>query len=277
MFIAYLGKENLSHKTIKSYIAAIRHMHIAYGLQFHGISPRTHLIIRGIRRVQGEKQLTRLPVTPDILRAIKAVFAAHPADYANRMYWAAVCLAFFGFLRCGEFTVSDSDSFDPSVHLSVEDVAFDNASNPSSVSVIIKASKTDPFRQGVTLYLGKTDKDLCPVLAMSDYLCIRGALPGPLFRLPNGQPLRRKNLIETVRVALTKSGFNASHYSGHSFRIGAATTAAKNGIQDNVIKMLGRWESSAYQLYIRTPRSELSAFSGVLLYKGAFHPMLYVC
>ena len=33
-----------------------------------------------------------------------------------------------------------------------------------------------------------------------------------------------------VRKALSRAGYNGSHYAGHSFRIGAATTAAKVGL-----------------------------------------------
>ena len=139
----------------------------------------------------------------------------------------------------------------------MDDISFDSAESPSSVSVRIKASKTDPFRQGITISLGATDTDLCPVMALADYLSIRGTSSGPLFHLQNGEPLRRRQLVDTMRGALAAKGYDTKQYCGHSFRIGAATTAAKNGLQDNVIKLLGRWESSAYQLYIRTPRSEL--------------------
>ena len=43
---------------------------------------------------------------------------------------------------------------------------------------------------------------------------------------------------------LCTQGVDASKFSGHtcSFRIGAVTA----GIPDHMIKMLGRWESSAY-------------------------------
>jgi hypothetical protein len=41
-----------------------------------------------------------------------------------------------------------------------------------------------------------------------------------------------------------------AHYSGHSFRVGAATTAARAGLCQATIKMLGRWESSAYKRFI---------------------------
>ena len=48
--------------------------------------------------------------------------------------------------------------------------------------------------------------------------------------------------MAAVRAVLTEAGLVAKDYAGHSFRIGAATTA---GIQDSLIKTLGRWESAA--------------------------------
>ena len=57
-------------------------------------------------------------------------------------------------------------------------------------------------------------------------------------------------------------------YCVHNFRIGAATTAARKGVKDCLIKMLRRWESSAYQLYVCTPRSELIGISKLLVMEG---------
>ena len=75
-------------------------------------------------------------------------------------------------------------------------------------------------------------------------------------------PVTREVFVDKVRSALSILGYDASIYAGHSFRIGAATTAAEHGIEDSVIKMLGRWESSAYQLYVRTSGRRLRQYRG---------------
>ena len=70
--------------------------------------------------------------------------------------------------------------------------------------------------------------------------------------------------MEAVKSGLLKAGIDARSYSGHSFRIGAATTAAEKGVDDSIIKTLGRWESLAYLQYIKVPRSHLAGISGLI-------------
>ena len=181
------------------------------------------------------------------------------------MLWAACCVGFFGFLRAGEFTVRSQEDFDPAVALTQEDVAVDRLEHPTFIRIKLKQSKTDPFRHGVDVYLGRTEADLCPVAALLAYMAIRPAIGGPLFVFKDGSSLTRDRLVVAVREVLQQVGIDAAKYSGHSFRIGAATTAAKVGIQDSVVKMLGRWESSAYQRYIQTPRHTLAALSARLV------------
>ena len=62
------------------------------------------------------------------------------SDYTQSMMGAACCVGFFGFLRAGEFTVNSS--FDPSIHLTLQDLQLDSTSDPSCLRVHIKCSKT---------------------------------------------------------------------------------------------------------------------------------------
>ena len=132
------------------------------------------------------------------------------------------------------------------------------------LQVHLKASKTDPFRIGVDVFVGRTNCKLCPVAAVLSYMTIRGQTPGPLFMFQDGKFLTRPRFVTEVKTALTAAGVDRAGYSGHSFRSGAATTAAERGLGEATIKLLGRWRSSAYQLYIKTPRDQLAQVSKVL-------------
>lgn len=82
----------------------------------------------------------------------------------------------------------------------------------------------------------------------------------PLFTLHSGQYLTRAILTRQLRHLLEATGLSteqASQYSSHSLRIGAATTAAEAGLPSWLIQAAGRWRSSAYQHYIRSPKKAL--------------------
>ena len=70
--------------------------------------------------------------------------------------------------------------------------------------------------------------------------------------------------MDELRKVLSSAGLEAKGYAGHSFQIGAATTAAACGFGDSTIQMLGRWSSAAYLTYIKTPRNQLAICSAAL-------------
>ena len=213
---------------------------------------------RGIKLEEAEPQSAstrrRLPITPDILIKLKAVWSRMAGEEADMMMlWAACCLGFFAFLRAGEFTVQSDTEFDEEVHLNWNDASIDDPGSPSFLQVHIKQSKTDPFREGTYLYVGRTGTELCPVAALLDYMSLRG----------QGRGIHPR-LVEALRSALDKAGINQADYCSLSFRIGAAMTAAQKGVKDSVIKTLGQWKSMAYQQYVRIPMDRLVGLSAVL-------------
>jgi len=229
--------------------------------------PRLRQILKGIMvdaGKQGKAPRSHLPITPAILRKMKGIWFHGSKPYKSVMLWAASTVNFFSFCRSGEITVPTEKSFDKKSHLSFEDLRADHPFHPQSISLRIKHSKTDQGRQGVTLVIGRTNDDLCPIAALLDYLSLRGNDPGPLFQWEDGAPLAKPRFAEEVRAALTAANLPAHQFAGHSFRRGAATTAAMVGIQDSTIQTLGRWKSSAYLLYIKLPSNQLTQVAATL-------------
>ena len=179
--------------------------------------------------------------------------------------WAACCMAFF---RIGKITVDSQAAHgrDTSHWVAVGDVAVDDRNSPSVLKIRLQHSKTDQYSQSVDVYLGHTGDELCPVSAVLAFLAVRGSAPGPLFRWSDGRFLTKAAFTSTLREALSTLGYDASEYAGHSFRIGVATMAAERGIE---VKMLGRWDSSAYQLHVRASRQMLSSIARKLVITDA--------
>ena len=87
--------------------------------------------------------------------------------------------------------------------------------------------------------MGRTHDQICPVTVILNYLVVRGTSRGPLFIFGDGTHLTCGNFTSAVRKALSAAGVDTSKYTGYSFRIGAATTAAKLGIQELLITTMG--------------------------------------
>ena len=64
-----------------------------------------------------------------------------------------------------------------------------------------------------------------------------------------------------VQCAVTQAGVYGELFNGHSFRIGTANSANQAGIPETMIKILGLWQNSAYQGYIRPSVPTLAAIS----------------
>ena len=133
------------------------------------------------------------------------------------------------------------------------------------VQVFLRRAKTDPFRKGVNIFLGKLGCDICPVTALTNCLVQCPQQQGSVFIYANGSPLLRSEFIK-LKKALSHARIDERKYSGHSFRIVVATSVvAAASVPDHMIKMMGRWESSAYLLYVRMPCEYPAALSKVLI------------
>ena len=105
--------------------------------------------------------------------------------------------------------------------------------------LFLRCTKTDQLMRGTEVYVGTTADNLCLVMAIWDYVACRGVSPGAFFHLTDRTPPTKPRFVELVQQALSWAGISSSGYSGHSFRIEAATAASQTGVPDSVVQALG--------------------------------------
>ena len=194
--------------------------------------PRLYYLLRGIKRTQDNRHSRplRLPITVVHLKRI-LIWLRRSALPINdrRLWWSACTLAFFGLLRASEYT---SPTVSTTCHwstLSLDDISFNT--NGTGMSINIKASKTDPFRQGCVITIGSTHSPLCPINALRIYISSRPShSSSPLFIFTDHSFLTRSRMSNFISSTLMEVNMNT-----HSFRIGGATALAAAGVPDSVI------------------------------------------
>ena len=217
LFVTYLATYS-SYSNIKCHLAALRFESI----RRTSSSPikdfqKLYYVVRGIKRSQGNsrKRPLRAPITPTILEKIRSHLFSSTHLYVDKtMLWSAILTAFYGFLRVSEYTSTHKTKYVPSTTLLLSDLTIQEG----RAKLNIKASKTDPFRQGVVIAIAENGSPLCPISALSEFLRYRIPTHGPLFRFHNGKFLTRSD----VNKVLAEATGNLVNVSSHSLRLWVA-------------------------------------------------------
>ncbi|XP_016320015.1 uncharacterized protein LOC107671620 [Sinocyclocheilus anshuiensis] len=259
-FISHLNiNKNLQVSSIKSYLSGIQFFHkLIYGSPSPQIAnSQTSLLIKGIQRAHPTCPDTRQPITLKILtKCISTLRRGYHSIHTTRTLDAMFILAFFGFLRCSELTTTST--FNPNIHPTISDLAV---LDDEAMSFFIKQRQTDQTKKGHFIYIFNLQSPILPYQALLAFLQLRKSqsksLADPLFTDDSNRPVSRFWFQKHLKSVLLLSGFPADDFSSHSFRIGAATTAAQKGLSQQQIQSLGRWSSEAFKNYIRSDRSHI--------------------
>lgn len=122
-----------------------------------------------------------------------------------------------------------------------------------SVVLHLRQSKTDQTGKGVQVVLyALPGSDVCPVRAVTECFCACPAGGGWAFLVHrDGVCLSRFQFVSVFRRCLDAAGFVGKHFASHSFRIGAATEAARCRLDEAVVRKIGQWESRRFRSYVR--------------------------
>ena len=163
--------------TIKLYLTGLRSYCVDLGLEplIAFEHPRLQRLVRGIKSFHASRKAIplreRLPIIRDIL--LRLLASLNQRSHREATLYAAFCLAFAAFLRTGEFTwehhqwaAGDFVSWRAtrrSITFGFEDPDGDC---PDWLFFTLPASKTNPFRQGITVTVAAANDRACAVSAL---------------------------------------------------------------------------------------------------------------
>ena len=209
--------------------------------------------VRAIRITLRHIPRAKLPVTPDILRAV--IKQVHTTSYPYHMR-AAILVMFFGFLRQSNMAPHSVKTYDHTRQLARRDVII----HSDHVEVRLKWSKTmQEGRTPLTLVLARQKgSPICPHAAVSrlykHYPTVKGK--HPLLSFSDGNPMTVGYIKSQWAGLLMKVGLSTAKLSLHSLRRGGAHHAYHNGASLQDVKAHGTWASDAVAAYIKPKHAQ---------------------
>lgn len=239
-YISFLNSKGISPGSILSSISAISYWHKLNSLKDPSKEFVVQQILVSIRKCGGEGD-KRQPITKEILiQLISVLKVLGLSGYEISMFKAIFIIAFQFALRLSEFTSSPHT-------LMFKNIVISDVTMIITFSSFKHSSDNDLLSHEFKADFSNT----CPVNALNDYIAWRGLSDGPLFRL-KGKAVSKTYFSKVLRQAVSYIGLPPSAFTSHSFRIGASTRWADEGLAVDVIRRRGRWKNEAtVSKYIR--------------------------
>ena len=127
---------------------------------------------KGIKRTSApSKSVPRKPITTSTLGSLKSSLKSADIPHSHYLlYWAAFSLAFYGFLRVGEYTAPTRFSTNARTLLARHLLLA-----ADSLTISLPSSKASQFAPPAPIHIGATSSSMCPVQAMRRFLRSRRA------------------------------------------------------------------------------------------------------
>ncbi len=228
-FIDHLLQQNLSAHYIRRHMTAIAHLHRMSRYPDPTLDPEIKLAMRKVFRQQGRFQKQAYPIQQEQIERMLSTLGNDLYSHRDRVL---LLIAYENLLRRSEL-----------VGLRMEDLK--SLDHPQyCAKILLKKSKTDPFREGRWLYLTKET-----YTAITTWIKATNMHQGYLLRgIRKGNHLTQQLTGCQVNKILKKRAVDAGltkevvdHISGHSIRVGAAQDLCLQGLSLPQIMAKGRW------------------------------------
>ena len=210
--------------------------------------------MKGVQKLGSTKKLSLLPIAKKELHELLREIPFNSENiYQIKMYKALFLFAFHACLRAGEVVISNKKS-----HTLQLDQLHRNITSHNDNYIITFRSYKHSRGNETSIELNKSGKkSTCPVRALDTFLKLRGEKDGPIFIDQDKKPVTRRDFSVFLKECVELQGLDSSRYNTHSFRIGRATQLAQDNTPERTIKQTGRWNSTAYEKYIRPTQFQL--------------------
>ena len=131
-----------------------------------------------------------------------------------------------------------------------------NGEEVQVLNIRLKSSKTSRAgNRGEIVQVYETGGKYCPVAAANKYIELnkKGKRDLPFFREESGKGMSLRRFNDYLRMTLEEK-IPYGIVTAHSFRQGLVTWMAERGATTEEIMAAGRWNSSAWETYVRRPK-----------------------
>ena len=259
-FMEFLCQNGHSRANIANYMAAIRTLHILYGLSTHPFrDQRIQLYLKALK-ISAPLDPTIRP-TLDIQKLQLLLMYCDTVPHST-IFKALYVTCFFSFLRLSNILPHSVATFDNTRHLARGDFI---RSGEGAV-LLLKWSKTIQDRKStVTIHLPSLgNSPLCPIKAINLMIKNIPADPNdPLFTIQTTKDLAP--LTDSIARKHLKKASHALNISPsltfHAFRRAGASWAFSQGAPLEHIMRHGTWKSDAIWTYLSSSTSTVSPVS----------------
>ena len=236
-------------------MVAICTAHIALGLPnpLQNCSHLQQLLWAIHQQPQPQLDLGHQGVTTEFLRQARPLHQLHLSK--DSVLCAALTFGHYGLFHSGELAQPKLAEAGVPQFISVQDVTpHFSKGHLHYVCIMLSSSKIDPFHLGCPIVISCTGTPVCRACEawhiIQEHQWTQTSLDAPFLQI-DGRSLDCLTSVRHIKDIAVKLGLNPSRYSGHSLHIGGATSPAQAGLSQWQIKLLGWWNSQAYQLYIQ--------------------------
>ena len=265
--IRYLAYEQAVHglkgKTVRGKATAVDKYHADHGLQ----EPfKTPLVQGHIDKmiVQDKQAVPKLPVPAQVVELQRTVHGTE--DFDELIMTSAQSTALWWVMRSCEYLATSKKKINPKA-IKWEDVGFQDEEGKPLQGVEVKKTRAirmsmvstkNAFGRCTRTLKIRDDYDTCPVkLLVELYLrihTVEGKFPDPktpVYRKADKTYLTRDDMTKRLRSLIESCGIDSRLVASHSLRRGGACVWAATGlVSDEELMRWGRWNSSAYKLYV---------------------------